>query len=183
MKTSTYFWKYFWKYFENIFENILKYFFQRNYSKIYSPLDVTAKVWFHRAHRVQKIPYFFSSCNPWCLKLRHNALKNECLKSWLAQIRWKIVSMIYTCFHIHSRNWAKCSIYREKRRVFKNRAQRRYKQPICRNINSAFFPKPQLDRIFIESTTDDVPTWRYEKVRVFQEVYVIHKKTGLLNAS
>jgi hypothetical protein len=46
-------------------------------------------------------------------------------------------------------------------------------------VNSAFLPKLEVDRIVIETTTDDVPTWRYEKVRVFQEVYDIHKKTGL----
>ena len=43
-------------------------------------------------------------------------------------------------------------------------------------MNFAFLPKLQVDRIFIETTTYDVPTWRYEKVRVFQEVYDIHKK-------
>ena len=157
--------------------------FQRIFSKTHSPPDVTVKVSFHGGHRVQKIPYFFLSCNPWSLKLRHDALKHECLKSWLSQIRWKIVSMIYTCFHIHNRSRTKCSIYREKRQVYKNRAQRRGKEPICRNMNFAFLPKLQVDRIFIETTTYDVPTWRYEKVRVFQEVYDIHKKTGLYNAS
>jgi len=50
-------------------------------------------------------------------------------------------------------------------------------------VSSAFLPKLEVDRIVIETTTDDVPTWRYEKVRVFQEVYDIHKKTGLYNAS
>ena len=84
--------------------------------------------------------------------------------------------MIYTCFHIHDRNRTKCSIYREKRQVCKNRAQRIGKGPIYRNVNSAFLPKLEVDRIVIETTTDDVPTWRYEKVRVFQEVYDIHKK-------
>ena len=84
--------------------------------------------------------------------------------------------MIYTCFHIHNRSRTKCSIYREKRQVYKNRAQRRGKEPICRNMNFAFLPKLQVDRIFIETTTYDVPTWRYEKVRVFRKFMIFIKK-------
>ena len=142
---------------------------QRNFSKIRSPPGFISW-WTSRPE------------NP-VLFLKLQSMKSEITtwyaKAWMSQVMavpdsLKNRTHDFPCFHIHDRSRTKCSIYREKRQVWKNRAQRRGEGPIYRNENSAFLPKLQVDRIVIETRTENVPTWRYEKVRVFQEVYDIH---------